>query len=108
MANSRRRRRNPLHRRFLVHSKGEAFGHPTRSQIGKAIRMVKIRQIAYDQTFLDQAALLQKDAPRLDEMLDGVLWEIATHAEDCEIVERTLRVAFTDAFPDAPAMRIFF
>ena len=70
--------------------------------------MARIRQIAYDQTFLDQAALLQEDAPRLDEMLDGVIWEIATHAEECEVVERTLRVAFTDPFPDAPAMRIFF
>ncbi len=70
--------------------------------------MAKIRQIAYDQTFLDQAALLQADARRMDELLDGVLWEIATHAEDCDVVERNLRVAFTDSFPDAPAMRIFF
>jgi hypothetical protein len=70
--------------------------------------MAKIRQIAYDQTFLEQAALLEKDAPRLDAMLDGVLWEIATHAEECDVVDRTLRIAFTDPFPDAPAMRIFF
>jgi hypothetical protein len=49
-------------------------------------RFRQIRQIAYDQTFLDQAALLQKDAPRLDEMLDGVIWEIATHAEKCEVI----------------------
>ena len=70
--------------------------------------MARIRQIAYDQTFLDQAALLEKDAARLDELLDGALWLIATHADDCEIVDRTLRVAFTDPFPDAPAMRIFF
>jgi len=70
--------------------------------------MARIRQIAYDQTFLDQAALLRKDARRLDEMLDGVLWLIATHAERCEVVDRNLRVAFTDPFPDAPAMRIFF
>lgn len=47
--------------------------------------MAKIRQIAYDQTFLDQAALLQPDARRLDELLDGVLWEIGTHAEDCDV-----------------------
>lgn len=70
--------------------------------------MAKIRQIAYDQTFLDQAALIQPDAARLDELLNGVLWQIATHAEDCEVVEQNLRVAFTDPFPDAPAMRIFF
>ena len=70
--------------------------------------MARIRQIAYDQTFLDQGALLQADARRLDELLDGVLWLIATHAEDCEVVERNLRVAFTDPFPDAPAMRIYF
>jgi len=70
--------------------------------------MARFREIAYDQTFLDQAALLQPDAERFDELLDGVLWEIVTHAEDCEIVERNLRVAFTDPFPDAPAMRIFF
>jgi len=44
--------------------------------------MAKIRDIAYDQTFLDQAALLEADALRLDAMLDGVLWEIATHAEE--------------------------
>ena len=56
--------------------------------------MARIRQIAYDQTFLDQAALLQTDAKRLDELLVGVLWLIATHAEDCEVVERNLRVAF--------------
>jgi hypothetical protein len=70
--------------------------------------MAKFRQIKYDQTFLDQVALLKKDAQRLDEILDGVIWEIATHADECEIVERRLRVAFTDTFPDAPAMRIFF
>jgi hypothetical protein len=70
--------------------------------------MAKFRDLKYDQTFLDQAALLEADAQRLDTMLDGVLWEIATHAEDCEILERNLRVAFTDPFPDAPAMRIFF
>jgi hypothetical protein len=70
--------------------------------------MARIRQIAYDQTFLDQAALIQADATRLDELLDGVLWSIATHAEGCEVIERNLRVAFTDSFPDAPAMRIFF
>ena len=70
--------------------------------------MARIRQIAYDQTFLDQAALLHPDARRLDELLSGVLWLIATHAEDCEIVERNLRVAFTDPFPDAPAMCIYF
>jgi hypothetical protein len=70
--------------------------------------MARIRQIAYDQTFIEQATLLQADAERLDKMLDGVLWLIATHAESCEVVDRNLRVAFTDPFPDAPAMRIFF
>lgn len=70
--------------------------------------MAKIRQVAYDQTFLDQAALLEADSPRLDELLDGVIWLIATHAEECEVVERNLRVAFTDPFPDAPAMRVYF
>jgi hypothetical protein len=70
--------------------------------------MATIRQIAYDQTFLEQAAILRADARRLDELLDGVTWLIANHAEDCEVVERNLRVAFTDPFPDAPAMRIYF
>ena len=70
--------------------------------------MAKYREIKYDQTFLDQAALLQRDARRLDEMLDGVIWQITTHAEECEVVDRTLRVVFTDPFPDAPPMRIFF
>jgi hypothetical protein len=70
--------------------------------------MATIRQIVYDQTFLEQAALLKSDAKRLDELLDGALWLIANHAEECAVVEGDLRVAFTDSFPDAPAMRIFF
>lgn len=63
---------------------------------------------AYKPNFEEQLTLLKHDAPRLDEILDGVTWAIATHADDFEVVDRTLRVAFTDPFPDAPAMRIFF
>ncbi len=70
--------------------------------------MATIRQVVYDQTFIEQAALLRADAKRFDELLDGVTWLIANHAEDCTVVDRNLRVAFTDPFPDAPPMRVFF
>ena len=67
-----------------------------------------IRTVVEDQTFWEQARLLQPDAKRLDDIIDGVKWLISSHAEECEVVEGKLRVAFTDTFPDAPAMRIFF
>lgn len=65
------------------------------------------RQVIQDQTFDEQAALLERNTKRLDEIIDGAIWMIANHAEDCAIIEGNLRVVFTDPFPDAPAMRIF-
>jgi hypothetical protein len=66
------------------------------------------RQVIQDQTFDEQAALLERDTERLDEIIDGAIWMIANHAEQCPIIQGNLRVVFTDSFPHAPAMRIFF
>jgi hypothetical protein len=66
------------------------------------------RQVIQDQTFDEQAALLARNTKRLDDIIDGAIWMIANHAEDSAIIEGNLRVVFTDPFPDAPAMRIFF
>lgn len=68
----------------------------------------KHRIVARDYTFDEQAQLLEKDTKRLDEIIRGVEWLIATHPERCAKVDRNLRVAFTETFPDAPAMRVFF
>jgi hypothetical protein len=68
----------------------------------------KHREVIWDYTFEEQVKLLQPDTKHLDEIIDGVTWLISTHPERCAIVESNLRVAFTDTFPDAPAMRIFF
>jgi hypothetical protein len=70
--------------------------------------MAKYREVTEDHTFWEQARLLEPDAKRLDQIIDAVKWLVSTHAEECHIVERNLRVAFTDPFPDAPSMRIFF
>lgn len=66
------------------------------------------RQVIQDHTFTEQAKLLEPDAQRLDEMIDGAVWMISNHAESCPLIQGNLRVVFTDPFPDAPAMRIFF
>ena len=66
------------------------------------------RKVVYDYTFEEQAKLLEPDAARLDEAIRGVEWAISHHPERLPLIEKTLRVAFTDTFPGMPAMRIFF
>ena len=70
--------------------------------------MAKHRTVIEDHTFWEQARLLQPAAKRLDEVIDGVVWLVANHAEACPVIQGKLRVAFTNPFPDAPAVRIFF
>jgi hypothetical protein len=71
--------------------------------------MAAPRGVVYDYAFDEQKELLEKDVVRLDEIIRGAEWRIATHSESCPQIPGTiLRVAFTDTFPDAPAMRIFF
>jgi hypothetical protein len=66
------------------------------------------RNVIQDNTFTEQAQLLEPDAKRLDDLIDGAVWIISNHAESCPVIQGNLRVVFTDAFPDAPAMRIYF
>jgi hypothetical protein len=68
----------------------------------------RYRQLIYDDTFWEQVRFLEPDVKRIDELIEGVTWLIANYADECEIVEGNLRVAFTDPFPDAPPMRVFF
>jgi len=70
--------------------------------------MAPNRQIIYDKTFWEQAKTIVPDAQRLDDIIDGAVWAISTHPEKFPIVEKNLRVAFTDDFPNAPALRIYF
>jgi hypothetical protein len=70
--------------------------------------MAPNRQIVYDKTFWEEAKRIEPDAKRLDDLIDGALWAISTHPEKLPLIEKNLRVAFTDDFPGAPAMRIFF
>jgi hypothetical protein len=71
--------------------------------------MVRLpRKVVYDFTFEEQAKLLEPDAVRLDDAIRGAEWAISNHPEKLPIIEKNLRVAFTDNFPDMPAMRIFF
>jgi hypothetical protein len=71
--------------------------------------MARHRQVKYDYTFEEQAKLLEPNVARLDEIIRSVEWKMATHAERCPKMAGTiLRVAFTDPFPGAPAMRVLF
>lgn len=49
-------------------------------------------------------------APRLDEVLEGVEWAVASNAEAYgdEIDGTDLKVALTDPFTDAPALACYF
>jgi hypothetical protein len=71
--------------------------------------MARHREVTYDYTFEEQAKLLEPNARRLDEIIRSVEWKIANHAEKCPKMAGTiLRIAFTDPFPNAPAMRVLF
>lgn len=50
------------------------------------------------------------DVERLDEVLDGVLWSIATNAEGWPIVPGfdTVRLAKTDGYGDTPQLKVWF
>src|SRR5438105_4479018 len=67
------------------------------------------RHVIYDFTFEEQARLLEKNTERLDDIIRAAEWRIAAHPETCPVIPgTTLRVVFTDPFPGASAMRIFF
>jgi len=71
--------------------------------------MAKRRDIIYDYTFEEQAKLLEPNVERLDEIIRSVEWKVACYPEKCPKVAGTiLRAAFTDPFPGAPPMRVFF
>jgi hypothetical protein len=50
------------------------------------------------------------DAARLDDILTGVTWALSTNPEVYEVVKglKDIRLLKTDAFPDAPPLRIWF
>lgn len=69
----------------------------------------RARTVRRDQLFEQNARLIQPDAPRLDEQLQGVEWVIATNPEACPRIPGTLlRLVKTDPFPGAPPLRIYF
>jgi hypothetical protein len=55
------------------------------------------------------ASALHPSIQRCDEVLEGVEWAIAHHAErQTEVPGTTLRVIRTRPFPDIPPLRIYF
>lgn len=70
--------------------------------------MARLRRIIFDQTFEEQARIIEPDARRLDDAIEGAIWAISDHPDKLPVIDRTLRVAFTDPFPNMPAMRIYF
>ena len=53
--------------------------------------------------------MLRVAADRLDEQLEGVMWVISHAPDKCDSIPGTsLYIIKTDAFPGAPALRVFF
>src|SRR5689334_9179345 len=104
MADSREGRNDPLYCCFFISKKSNKHGCCERLGAGKRARMAPNRQIIYDKTFWDEAKRREPDARRLDDLIDGALWAISTNPEKLPLIEKNLRVAFTDDFPGAPAM----
>jgi hypothetical protein len=70
---------------------------------------VKHRTIVDDPLFTAARIIVQSDARRFDQQVEGAIWVIARNPEGCYSIPRTsLRVVFTDPYPDAPELRIFF
>lgn len=68
------------------------------------------RTIREDHLFTASRVVVQSNARRFDEQVEGAIWVIARDAEKCARIPHTsdLRIIKTDPYPDAPALRIYF
>jgi hypothetical protein len=67
------------------------------------------RTVVEDHVFTAAKMVVQSDAKRFDAQVEGVMWVVSRDPERAWSIPRTnLRVIFTDPYPDAPDLRIFF
>ncbi len=67
------------------------------------------RTVRRSHEFEEQAAQIEPDVRRFDEVMHGVEWEVAADPYQFPLVEATmLRVVTTEAFPETPTLRVFF
>jgi hypothetical protein len=67
------------------------------------------RTVRRSHEFEEQAAQIEPDVRRFDEVMAGVEWGLAADPYQFPLVTGTLlRVVTTEAFPETPALRIFF
>ena len=68
----------------------------------------RARTLKFGVLWEECARRVEPDAKRLDEQLEGLMWQISRDAEGCWNLRDNLYLIKTDPWPDAPVLRVYF